>query len=315
MDIEIAKEIIDCLPKDRTKFSYCKDQYAAFILSQAIGDECRVTDIKKTNYAGLLNKPLIKRFVSQLGDGVIRQTDFDYMWSEHAEDFLLSLDTWGRGKRRWDQVSRAGHNLVLQLNFSNQHDQLFQQLVKPEEDHHFSYHKHPVMKSGKRDFFRETLAWSRIDVDFETNEALIEELQTDWLRIARRIAKRLEKTRRIGYVYGVNTTAKNMQTYVETILCRYGKIWDEAMLTATLRFIRDELGIRHIYLHTPETGAALKKIQSRQPPRSLYTALPRKFCFTQTSEAPQFLSKSRGFRKMEKQLGGTQWNFLDIPLL
>jgi hypothetical protein len=84
------------------------------------------------------------------------------------------------------------------------------------------------------------------------------------------------------------------------------------MLTATIQFIYLELGIDKIYLHTPETGAAVKKIKYRQPPRSLYSSLPKKFCFSQTELAPEFLCQNRAFRKLEKKLGGTQWNTINL---
>ncbi len=315
MDINIAKEVIECLPKGKTNFSYYKDRYAAFILTQVINERCHVSELRKTNYAGLLNKAVIKDLLCNSGDGIIRRSDLELLWLESSENFLLSLDTWGHGDRSWDQISRAGSNLVLQLNFSNKHEQIFRQLVKPDEEHGFSFFDHPVMKKGQRDIFRETLAWARIDFDFTTNEALIEELQTDWSRIAKRISKRIEAGGCLGYRYGTNTTVRKMKRYVESVLQRYGKIWDEAMLTASIQFIRQELGIQNIYLHTPESGAVVKKIKHRQPPRSLYTSLPRKFCFKQTDEAPKFLSQNRSFRKLEKKLGGTQWNFLDMPLL
>ena len=317
MDIKIAKEVIECLPQGKTAFHYYKDRYAAFILSEVIKKSCRVSDLKKSDYSGLLNKPVIKEIVARSGDGILRQDQLDLLWAESSEPFLLSLDTWGHGQRNWDQVSRSGHNLVLQLNFSNKHDTLFRKLVNPDHDnddrdHGFRYFDHPVMKKGKRDLFRETLAWARIDFDFNTNEALIEELQTDWLRIARRKLKQIERGYGQHYLYGADTTPKKMKSYLKSILLTYGKIWDEAILMAAMKFIRQELGINIIYIHTPDTGAAVKKIKYRQPPRSLYTTLPRKFCFNQTDQAPEFLYQSRAFRKLEKKLGGTQWNYINL---
>ena len=42
-------------------------------------------------------------------------------------------------------------------------------------------------------------------------------------------------------------------------------------------------------MHRPETGAALKGIEGILPPRSLYTDLPRSFCFAPVAELPEFL--------------------------
>lgn len=38
------------------------------------------------------------------------------------------------------------------------------------------------MDREQHERFRDTLAWSRIDFDFDTGEALIEEIQSDWVR-------------------------------------------------------------------------------------------------------------------------------------
>ncbi len=310
MDINTAKEVIACLPIGKTPFSYYKDRYAEYILSQVIEKECAIAGLKQSAYSGLLNKSVIKEIVAKSGNGKLHHDQLDVAWQKNAEPFLLTLDIWGHGDRSWDQVSRGGHNLVLQLNFSNKHDALFRKQLNPNNQHSFKYWDHPVMKKGERDLFRETLAWARIDFDFATNEALIEELQTDWLRIARRLLKQIHlgRTRFLGF----NTTTDKLKTYLEAVLLTYGKIWDEAMLTAAIQFIHLELGIDNIYLHTPNTGAAVKKIKYRQPPRSLYSSLPKKFCFSRTDKAPEFLCQNRAFRKLEKKLGGTQWNIINL---
>ncbi len=312
MDIKTAEEVIACLPEGKTSFDYYKDQYAVFILSQVIGQGCAISDLKQSAYSGLLKKPMIKEIVATSGDGILQHDQLNMLWLKTAEPFLLTLDIWGGGDRGWDQVSRKGCNIVLQLNFSNKHDAIFKKLVRPDENHRFKYFDHPVMRKGKRDFFRETLAWARIDFDFNTNEALIEELQTDWLRIARRLQRQVERGRNHFYLHGFNTTPEKLKNYLESVLMSYGKIWDEAMLTAAIQFIRKELGIDTIYLHTPDSGAAVKKIKYTQPPRSLYSSLPRKFCFSQTEKTPEFLYHSRAFRTLEKKLGGTQWNVINL---
>lgn len=312
MDINTAKEVIACLPEGKTLFNYYKDRYAAFILSQVIGKSCAISDLKKSAYSGLLNKPKIKKIVAVSGDGILHHDQLDIFALETVEPFLLTLDTWGHGDRGWDQVSRHGYNLVLQLNFSNKHDVLFKKLLKPDEYHGFKYFDHPVMRKGDREFFRETLAWARIDFDFNTNEALIEELQTDWLRIAKQLLKQIGRGRTQFYYSGINTTPEKLKKYLESILMTYGKIWDEAILTAAIQFIYQELGIDNIFLHTADSGAAVKKIKYTLPPRSLYSSLPRKFCFSQTDQAPKFLYQSKAFRRLEKNLGGTQWNILNL---
>ncbi|MGZ8160037.1 MAG: hypothetical protein ACXWT4_14665 [Methylobacter sp.] len=312
MDIKTAQEVLACLPVGKTPFYYCKDRYAVFLLSHIIGRKCVIADLKKSAYSGLLHKPLVKGILAQSGDGLFRQEHLALAWGGHIESFLLTLSIWGDKDRSWDQVSRNGYSLVLQLNFSNKHDAVFKRLAEPSEYHQFNCSLHPVLKRHQRDFFRETLAWARIDFDFKTNEALIEELQTDWLRRAKRLLVEIQSGKPRFYNLGTNAKPEQLRRYLEAVLADYGDIWDEALLTAALQFIRQELGIATIYMHTPDTGAAIKRSNYTQPPRSLYSSLPRKFCFSQTDKAPEFLYQNRAFRKFEKQLGGTQWNVINL---
>ncbi len=312
MDIKTVQEVLACLPVGKTPFYYCKDRYAVFLLSQVIGKQCAIADLKKSAYSRLLQKPLLKDILAKSGDGQLRQENLSLAWGNRVEPFLLTLDIWGDNDRRRDQVSRDGYSLVLQLNFSNKHDAVFKRLAEPAECHQFNCSLHPVLKPQQRNFFRETLAWARIDFDFNTNEALIEELQTDWLRRAKRVlGEILNGKTRINHL-GANAKPEKLRCYLETVLADYGDIWDEALLTAAMQFIRQELGIAKIFLHTPETGVAIKRIKYTQPPRSLYSNLPRKFCFRCTDKAPQFLQQHRTFRKLEKRLGGTQWHVINL---
>jgi len=67
--------------------------------------------------------------------------------------------------------------------------------------------------------------------------------------------------------------------------------WDEAMLCAAMRFIVSELGIKRIYYHSPLSGARLKG--AKNAPVSIYTDLPRRFCFERTTDLPSFLRPRR----------------------
>ena len=59
------------------------------------------------------------------------------------------------------------------------------------------------------------------------------------------------------------------------------------MLTATLDFVHRELGINKVFYHSFDTGVRLKGIESGWgPPRSIYTDLPRRFCFELGEERP-----------------------------
>lgn len=312
MKMETAHEVMACLPQGKTAFDYFKDKYAVFLLSQAVGKQCAIADLKRSAFAGLLSKPLIKDVVAQSGDGILRQAQLELAWGTMNEPFLLTLDIWGNGNFRYNQISRPGYSLVLQLNFSNKHDEQFKKLAKPDQCHDFNCWRHPVMKRSKRAFFRETLAWARIDFDFNTNEALIEELQTDWLRTAKELLADINSGKASFYGYGVNANPEKLKAYLNYLLSNYSAIWDEALLTAALQFIRQELGIGRIYLHTPDTGAAVKRIKYSQPPRSLYSSLPKRFCFSQTEIAPEFLRNDGTFRRVEKKLGQTRWNVINL---
>jgi len=83
---------------------------------------------------------------------------------------------------------------------------------------------------------------------------------------------------------------------------RLNKLWDEALLSAALWFLKEELGVTTIWYHTFATGNKLKRIKYTPPPRSLYSKLPRRFCFTETSEHPDFMLHDKSFRRVIKRI-------------
>ena len=87
-----------------------------------------------------------------------------------------------------------------------------------------------------------------------------------------------------------------LNDYWEKRLKLSREVWDEAMVCAAVKFIVGELGLRKIYFHTPESGRLYKKIRYSAPPRSVYTDLPRKFCFRQVDESPSFLGRRKSQR-------------------
>ena len=142
------------------------------------------------------------------------------------------------------------------------------------------------------------MAWCRLDFDWDTGEALIEEVQTDWLRNSRSMLQGVE-------TWDFDTDAEyfrfqlmrdfRFKQYYDERVAPLEAIWAEAMLCAALEFLRDELGICSIYMHSGATGAQLKGIScGLKPPVSLYQELPRRFGFQQTHEIPAFLSRSWG---------------------
>ena len=257
MDITQANEIIACLPKGRTLFPYYKDRYAAMILEQVAGDGIPIARLKASRFGKLLNRPAIMQIVATKGDGVLAADDMLEIQPEEYQYYVLTLGLWGWKTRDscWQQTSRKGTNLVLQLNFSRDHDQLFRRLMDPSGNDPLAWSGHPVCRRG-----RNTLAWCRLDIDVKNRVALIEEVQNDWIRFALRALRRAQEQGGSCRFFRIDLRAARLRKYIETALAPHIRIWDEAMLAATIWFLRDELGIRRSYYHTYKTGAFLKKI-------------------------------------------------------
>ena len=284
MNLNDAKEIIDCLPKGKTRFYYFKDRYALLLLSLGVADQATKKEISRTRFAKLLHKQVVKEAIRRSRDSLLSPDTFNSYWPLNCECYFLSLGTWGSKRGSWNQTSRPGYNLVLQLNFSSAHDEPYQRLIDPEDERPFSFYSHPIADGTLR-----TLAWARLDIDLHRGEALIEEIQTDWIRdalTARRQAQRVEDSLNF---YGVEMNRDRLIRYVDSILRIHQQTWDEAMLAASIWFLRAELGVKTIFYHTHESGARLKRISHRLPPRSVYSKLPKQFCFLPTKDRPGFL--------------------------
>jgi hypothetical protein len=77
--------------------------------------------------------------------------------------------------------------------------------------------------------------------------------------------------------------------------------------------IRDELAVRRLFFHDFDTGAALKGLTPGfQPPRSLYTDLPRRFCFQKTARMPGFLDNLKTVRKALRNVPEPCWYQLTL---
>ena len=118
-----------------------------------------------------------------------------------------------------------------------QYDIEYQRLIKPGvRQRPFAYDYHPVHKGNKN-----TLSWVRIDIDFTTNEALIEEVQMDWLRYAQRSLQRVKmriardaKLKPSDAWAGVNGSYAELSSYVNEVIAPYKRIWAEATLNAAM---------------------------------------------------------------------------------
>lgn len=311
MDTETLQDILARQRRGRTLFPYYKDHYAIYLLKRRVGTELTVRELKQSHAARFLQKPIVRQILATCPDGRLTAARLDQAWGlldrNAIETYRLTLGRWGKPKGYWEQyyyqTSRPGENLVVQLNFGNKHNTAYQRLIKPKRSHPFINTSHPVAQDNEH-----TLAWCRLDVDLHTKEALIEEVQNDWLRAAdgkwqwvkRRIAW-LEK-HRDGHVYAPDSgnpacRIGGLERYVAHVLKPHRKLWAEAVLTATLQFLLDDLNIRTVYYHTHDDGKRLKGLQWSGPPQSLYTTLPKRFGFRQTNQLPAFLQRVRRVRK------------------
>jgi len=296
-------EIIACLPGGRTPFAYWRDRYALELLAAACRGDARVSALKRSPLAPLLSRPAVKRQLAQAGGGHL---DADRLRLSCCDQILgldLSVGAWayGHGKRehRWNQTSRPGANLVVQLNFPSLHDAAFQRLVQPDDHALLRYQGHPIHRRYR------TLSWARLDVDLDRREALIEELQTDWVRDVDDALRWIERCGDEGdSLYGcrIRGGRRGLERYRREILAPYAAVWDEATLFAALWFLQVELGIRHIWYHSFASGQRLKSFDCYDhPPRSLYERLPRRFCFQRTHDKPDLLMARCG-RKRRRDL-------------
>ena len=287
MILDDYKEVVACLRGERTLYHYFPDRYAFMLLGWAAGDGTRLDALRKGTYAPLLQKPAVRDLLSGCGGALVDHQRFDSYWPAQTTSFVLGLDHW-----HGLQTSRSGaggHNLVLQLNFSREHMLVLEKRFGG--TNLFNSSAHPVQQaSGDRR--RETLAWARIDLDLKRDEALIEEVQSDWVST-------LDWALKNGWQYaGEDISAARLKSYKELELNWIGRQWADAMLAATLGFLRVELGITNIFFHTYEGGNLTKKMDRWMPPRSLYSKLPRRFCMRRTKDRPRFLRDDRRLRRL-----------------
>lgn len=293
MNTQLLNEVIACLPKGKTHYRYFKGAYASRILSMLLPEQVNLHQLKKTRFKRLLEHPSVKPIVANCGNGVLERKHITAIWQEPSYPFLLSVSRWGgKRDRSWFQTSRFGENLVLQLNLPVEHDRKYKAYRTDQyaSTANGQYSDHPVQLPKNNPDFRETLAWSRIDVDFNTSEALIEEVQTD---IARNATHQMNP-----YVQSRTRYAQSYWEY-HNWLRPYQKIWAETTLCATIEFIQKELGIERIFMHSARSGWQVKNMNSNwHAPRSLYSDLPKRFAFKQTWAAPEFLLATKCYQRL-----------------
>lgn len=293
-------------------FHHYPDRQSPWVLAQAMPGDVPVRKLRQGPFARFLDRPLVRPVVAGSG-GMVRQRDMialahagramrmeglsagavaalETAYAGTWRDYELSFTSWGTGADwSWGQVSRKGGNLVLQLGFPSEHAAILGRHFRAPVRKEFEYPDHPIREVG-----RPTLAWVRLDVDLDAGAALIEEVQSDWLRNvswrAARIRRHDPQSRQL----------KTLESYEAKLRAAYAKGWAGAALLSALMLLVDEFAVHNIWMHQPGPGAVLKDIPGRQPPRSLYTDLPKSFGFRPTRDAPAFLERPR--RKVLKQL-------------
>ncbi|MFK7912662.1 MAG: hypothetical protein AB8B93_02005 [Pseudomonadales bacterium] len=291
---ETLLEVLDCIGSERRLFWYFPGRFALLLLAESVARGRSLHALRAGPEARLLQQAVVRDALGQQGNGALQADALANYWTDQALPFALTIGSWGSTHySSWRQTSRSGYNLVLRLDFTGAH---MASLRRRFGDYGWLFNSdlHPVSQSSNRR--RETLAWARLDFDFDTNEVLIEEVQSDWVRDAARAA-------RYGwYSDGGWIKPETAAAYLREELQPLLKLWPEAMLAACLWFIRNELGIGRVFYHEHRTGSALKQIRHAHPPRSLYSKLPQRFCMELVDEPPLFLANDKRTKRVLKKV-------------
>ncbi|MEM6732487.1 MAG: hypothetical protein AAF658_13090, partial [Myxococcota bacterium] len=159
-------------------FHYFRGRHALLLLQDRIrAGGASVRELRTTPDARLLETETAREALASAGGGFLRREHLENVWRRHLS-YRITLTRWGNSnERNGQQTSRLGYNLVVQLNLPRSHESVYQTTIRPKSADPFSYLDHPVSREER------TLAWARIDVSATRKEALVEELQSDWLRL------------------------------------------------------------------------------------------------------------------------------------
>lgn len=296
-------------------FSYQKDCYALSLLALAIGGGRPLSVLRCGPFARLLDKAIVKRALANAGRGVLTPECVRRALPERLAEYTITLGRWGpprssQGHERYYQMSRPGENVVLQLNFPHEHSRAYERLVRPRDWHPFVLYSHPA-----RDEAPYTLGWARLELDVRAGEVLIEEVQSDWVRAVGSYRERAEEWLALGepahlpFNDEMGGTAAEVLNYIEQVLAPHARVWEECVLSAAIELAYERFGTRRVFFHTHEGGRIMKCMYSqRLPPRSLYTELPERFCFTRTRVPPAMHRRDPRVRK-----GAVEWFVLELP--
>lgn len=299
MKREEYKELKRLLPSE-IALPYFEDRESPWLLAQMMPETIAVAEARRAPWGKLLDRPSLKPLVARCGGHLQRHDVRALAYADQTlgavgygsagaaaierayvkpwQDFRLTFAIWGQNERSWDQTTRQQCNLVIQLGFPSDHAALMGRYLKTGDRKRFEWDGHPIRTKGCP-----TLAWARVDLDLDRSEALIEEVQSDWLRYA---DDELDKLRDAK---PRSRELMLLETYKAGLVTQYERIWPRAALLATLIVLRDWLHVEKVWMHRPEIGVVLKRIAGTAPLRSLYSSLPKSFCFRPTRERPQML--------------------------
>ncbi|MEM0947514.1 MAG: hypothetical protein AAGK37_08925 [Pseudomonadota bacterium] len=299
-DIDLIRRTVP----EAIQLDYYAGREHPWMLAQLMAGDARIADLRAGPLAKFLTRPLVRDVAALSGDGRLRHMDvlaagdaaradaipgitaagfaaLDRVYASAWHDYLVTFAAWGTGPDdwRWGQMSRPGGNLVIQIGFPSDHGPLFGQYLGVKDRSRFEFPGHPVRTTG-----RPTLAWVRVDIDLARGIALIEEVQSDWIRFVE------EEIEWIAGAQPRSRELRTLQAYRTRLVARYGREWAGVAMLAALIVLRDEIGVHQVYMHTYGGGQRLKSCGG---PRSLYERLPKSFGFRAVQDAPPFLERVR----------------------
>ena len=131
--------------RGKTLYRYFPDRQALWLLARALdgaGEGARIADLRRGERARHLGRPAVKAIIAAKGDGVLTAADLEAAWPRRWQTYRLTLGRWGSASRRdaaYLQTSRPGWNLVLQMNFSKEHDAPFRRYVRDHRERPFEF--------------------------------------------------------------------------------------------------------------------------------------------------------------------------------
>jgi len=303
MQIGEARELAASLQRSQPAVTYFAHRYAAWLLGRVVGEGVPARSLKESGHRRFLENPTVRAVAARAGTGVLTRAALERAEASRAEVYRIGVATWGPAREKhwerfWYQTTRPGANLALLLYLPRRHDAAYRRLLDPAGWYPAVNRHHPHARPP-----RIALAWARIDVDLPTGEALIEEVQSDWIKhlgwlwsSALRLGSGRARDRAVRTYFGhPGGRFEDLERYWTRVLAQHRAWWAEATLFAALWLLFERLRVRRIYYHTQEGGRVRKEIDD-EPPRSLYTKLPERFGFELTREPPRFLQHAKKAR-------------------